>query len=294
MSAVTTFVRAAKPEESGVIGSITKDDLIHIAIVIGSAVVLIGIARLMSLGLTKKWAGGEGSQRRLQRAATLGAVFRGLFTGIVVLVALFAVLSTLGINLAALVAGASVAGVALGFGAQSLVKDFLAGSWMLIEDQFGVGDVIDTGFARGTVEGVSHRTVRVRDNEGTLWHVPNGSIERIGNFTQQYSKAIVDIAVGAEADLDAALVTIQEAALAMHEDETYSDELLAPPEVLGIESLGMDRITIRIVLTTVPKRQWALARVLRERVVRALQQNGIPLPRMGAASYEQQTGRPPV
>lgn len=278
--------------EPGILGAITTDDLVHIAIVIGAAVLIILCTHLASRRLTKHW-GGDGSQRRLQRAVTLGAVFRGLITGTVVVIATFAVLSTLGINVAALVAGASVAGVALGFGAQSLVKDFLAGSWMLIEDQFGVGDVIDTGFARGTVEGVSLRTVRVRDQEGTLWHVPNGSIERIGNFTQQFSKAVVDVAISPDADLDAALSTIQEAARAMHEDPAYADELLEPPEVLGVESLGMDRITIRIVLTAVPKQQWPLARVLRERVVRALQQNQIPLPRMGAAAYDTHTGKAP-
>lgn len=271
--------------EPPVFGSVYRADLIRIAVAIAIAALLILLARAISRAMSHRWAGADHSARKLQRAATLAGVFRSLFTGVVVMITIFTVLASLGLDLAPFVAGASVVGVALGFGAQSIVKDFLAGAWMLIEDQFGVGDVIDTGFARGTVESVSLRTVTIRDQEGTVWHVPNGMIERIGNLTQQYSKAIVDIAVSADADLDQALATIQEAADSMYASEPYSEEMLQAPEVLGIESLGVDRITIRVVLTTQPRRQWDLARVLRERMVRALQQAGIQLPKIGPDSY---------
>ena len=122
--------------------------------------------------------------RTAARAATLGAVLRSLAGFAVWVLAGITVLGEIGINLAPLVASAGIAGVALGFGAQSLVKDFLAGLFILIEDQFGVGDVIDAGEATGTVEAVSLRTTRLRDTEGTAWHIPNGQILRVGNLSQ--------------------------------------------------------------------------------------------------------------
>ena len=122
------------------------------------------------------------------------------------------VLDELGVNLAAIGIGASIIGVAIGFGSQALVRDFLSGIFMLIEDQYGVGDVIDTGVATGTVEGVSLRTTRLRDAEGTVWHVPNGEIRRVGNKSQQWSRVILDVAVAYDADLGRATYVIRSAA----------------------------------------------------------------------------------
>lgn len=124
------------------------------------------------------------SARRAQRADAIGGVMRSVATAAIWSVALLAALSELGINLAPLIAGAGIIGVALGFGAQSLVKDFLSGIFMLIEDQFGIGDVVDVGEATGTVEGISLRTTRMRGVDGTVWHVPNGEIRRVGNKSQ--------------------------------------------------------------------------------------------------------------
>ncbi len=272
--------------ESRVFGSVSRADLLRIAAIIVIAGVLLVMSRLIARFLTRRWARSGTPHRRAQRAATLATVFRSLFTGIVLLVALFSILSALGFDLAPFIAGASVLGVALGFGAQSLVKDFLAGAWMLVEDQFGVGDVIDAGPARGTVEALTLRMVTLRDAEGTVWHIPNGTIERIGNFTQTYSKAIVDIAVAVDADIDQALSTMHRAVAAIHDDPAYNEELLGVPEILGIESIGVDRITIRVVITTAPSRQWNMARVLRESLLRALQQAGVALPRGSIAGGE--------
>src|SRR5690606_4989578 len=114
-------------------------------------------------------------------------------------------LRTTNIELGPLIAGAGIVGVALGFGAQSLVKDFLTGLFMLIEDQYGVGDIVDVGPATGVVEGITLRTTRLRDVEGVLWHVPNGEIKRVGNLSQQWSRAVLDVPVPYETDLDRAI-----------------------------------------------------------------------------------------
>ena len=133
--------------------------------------------------------------RSAARAATIGQVLRSLSSAVIYTFAAMYVLAELGLQLGPLIAGAGVAGVALGIGAQSLVRDFLSGMFMLIEDQYGVGDVIDVGVASGTVEAVTLRTTRLRDLNGTVWHVPNGTIARIGNQSQQWGRAVVDTLV---------------------------------------------------------------------------------------------------
>ena len=141
------------------------------------------------------------SVRRALRAETIGAVLRSLVGALIWATAIVMILNTLSVNLAAIGVGASIIGVAIGFGAQSLVRDFISGLFMLAEDQYGVGDVIDTGEATGTVEGVSLRTTRLRDVEGVVWHIPNGEIRRIGNMSQQWSRALLDVPVAYDADI---------------------------------------------------------------------------------------------
>ena len=139
--------------------------------------------------------------RRVQRAKTMGDLLKSVITG--VLVAMFGtmILSQLGVNIAPIIASAGIIGIALGFGAQSLVKDFLSGVFMIFEDQYGVGDVVDVGEAVGTVEAVTLRVTRLRDIEGTVWYVPNGEILRVGNKSQNWSRAVIDVGVGYDEDL---------------------------------------------------------------------------------------------
>ena len=173
-----------------------------------------GVERLAAMrgGVAFVDTGPMPQARRAQRAETIGAVLRSVVAIVIWSIAVLTVLETLGVNLAPLIAGAGIVGVALGFGAQSLVRDFLSGIFMLIEDQFGVGDVIDTGVATGTVEGVSLRTTRLRDVDGVVWHVPNGDILRVGNKSQQWARAVVDVAVAYDADTGAATEVIREVA----------------------------------------------------------------------------------
>jgi small conductance mechanosensitive channel len=216
--------------------------------------------------------------RRTQRADTVGAVLRSIVSLIIWSVAVLTILETLGINLAPLLATAGVAGIALAFGAQSLVRDFLSGMFMLVEDQFGVGDVIDAGVATGTVEGISLRTTRLRDLDGVVWHIPNGTILRVGNKSQQWARAVVDVEVAYGADISQATDVITEVADALWQDDDFAPVILAEPNVLGVESLAPGRVVIRVVIRTQPQEQWRVARELRLRVKAALDAAGIAAP----------------
>jgi small conductance mechanosensitive channel len=187
-------------------------------------------------------------------------------------------MAEIGLNLGPLIAGAGIVGIALGFGAQNLVRDFVSGVFMLAEDQYGVGDVIDAGPATGRVEGVSLRTTRIRDVDGTVWHMPNGEITRIGNKSQQWARAVLDVDVAYDTDIALAKEVIKTTADAMWRDEAGATTMLEEPEVWGVENLGADGIAIRLVVKTAPNEQLAVERELRGRVKEALDQAGIEIP----------------
>jgi len=238
-----------------------------------------GVEKLASIkGVSFVDTGPMPQARRTQRAETIGAVVRSIVTITIWSIALLTVLEILGISLGPLIAGAGIAGVALGFGAQSLVKDFLTGLFMLMEDQYGVGDVIDTGVATGTVEGVSLRTTRLRDADGVVWHVPNGTILRVGNKSQQWSRAVVDVPVTYQTDTGAATEVIRGVTDAVWHDPDYASIILAEPSVLGVESFAPGRVVIRVVVRTRPQEQWRVERELRVRIKAALEDAGIALP----------------
>lgn len=209
---------------------------------------------------------GEYSVRSAARAQTIGAVLRSLSTAVVWFVAFLTVLGELQINLGPLIASAGIAGVAIGFGAQTLVKDFLTGIFMLAEDQYGVGDIVDLGPASGTVEGVSLRTTRIRDVQGVLWHIPNGQVARVGNKSQLWARALIDVSVGYQADLRRAEQVLADVAKGIYEDPQWHGLLIEPPEVWGVEDLSPDGVKIRVVVKTQPAEQFRVMRELRIRV----------------------------
>ena len=215
------------------------------------------------------------SLRRVQRAETVGALLASVASfGIWTLAALMA-LGTLGLDLGPLIAGAGIVGVAVGFGSQNLVRDFISGIFMLMEDQYGVGDVVDAGPATGTVEGVGLRTTRLRDVKGTLWHIPNGEIRRVGNRSQGWARALVDVEVAYSTDLDATTRAIERVAHELYADDHWAPKLLEQPEVWGVEELGPDGISVRLVANTRPLEQCKVARELRARLKVAFDQAGI-------------------
>ena len=216
--------------------------------------------------------------RREARASSISTVVASSAAVVIWVVAVFLVLGELSVDLAPLIASAGIAGLALGFGAQSLVKDCITGFFMLLEDQYGIGDVVDLGEASGSVERVSLRTTVLRGQDGTVWHVPNGEVRRVGNQSQLWSVAVVDVLVGADADVDLASRTILETAVRVAESEDHADDVLDAPELLGVEAVAVEGITVRVLVKTHPGAQFRLQRALREAITLDLAAVGIQSP----------------
>ena len=216
--------------------------------------------------------------RRTARAQSVAGVVGSTVTVAVWTTAVILVLGELGINLGPFIAGAGIVGVALGFGAQSLVKDCISGLFMLMEDQYGIGDVVDLGEASGVVEEIALRTTVLRGIDGTVWHVPNGEIQRVGNKSQLWSTAVVDLDVAYDVDLQGVSALMERTAIEVCESEDWADRVLDAPEVLGVEMLGADGITLRMVVKTAPGAQWALQRRLREAFKSAFDEAGVEIP----------------
>ena len=216
--------------------------------------------------------------RRVQRAKTMGDLLKSVVTGVLVAIVGTMILSEVGVDIAPIIASAGIIGIALGFGAQSLVKDFLSGIFMIVEDQFGVGDVVDVGEATGTVEAVSLRVTRLRDVNGTVWYVPNGEILRVGNMSQNWARAVVDVSVGYGEDLARVKRVLTEVANGLWEDEEFRGLVIEQPEVTGVEMLAPGSVNLRIMMKTAPMEQWAVARELRQRIKARFDHEGIEIP----------------
>jgi small-conductance mechanosensitive channel len=221
---------------------------------------------------------GLAHERHLQRTTTMGAILRSIVTCVVFGIAALTVMSIVGLPLAPLLASAGVGGVALGFGAQSLVKDFLSGVFMIVEDQYGVGDVVDTGAVTGTVEDVTLRITRIRDGNGVVWYVRNGEILRIGNKSQGWSTAVVDIQVGYEEDLARVTRIITEVVADLGATEPWTSLLLEDPSVVGIEAMSGGSVTLRVSAKCVANESSAVQREIRERVKAVFDANGVVVP----------------
>lgn len=223
--------------------------------------------------------------RHTQRMATMGSLLRSVVTVVIATVAVLTVMAIVGLPLGPLLASAGVGGVALGFGAQSLVRDFLSGVFMILEDQYGVGDVIDTGEVVGTVQEVTLRTTRVVDAHGVTWYIRNGEIVRIGNKSQGMSTILVDIPVAVDADASQTMSVMRAALAELAGVPGTADLLVGEPEVLGVESMDHGAMTIRVQAQCVPGEQLTVARIIRERVKAALDAAGIRPPAPAPAPY---------
>ena len=219
------------------------------------------------------------TSRRGQRLEALWAVLTSILGLVVWAGALLVILgTTFGVSLAPFLAGAGIIGIALGFGAQDLIKDFVSGVFMLIEDQYGVGDTIDVGDAIGEVEKITLRTTRLRDVNGTVWYFPNGEIRHVGNQSLGWSRALIDVTVSINSDIDRASEVILAVAEETAREPGYERLFLAPPEVLGVENVGVGGVVIRLVVRTASGEQWAISRELRRRMKLALDEAGIEMP----------------
>ncbi len=218
------------------------------------------------------------SQRREQRAGAIAALLRSTVTAFITGISILMILSKLGVNIAPLVASAGVLGVALGFGAQSLVRDYLSGIFMIVEDQFGVGDVVDLGPVVGSVEDVALRVTRVRDLTGVLWYVRNGEILRVANRSQGWTLSIVDVPIAYTEDINRVREVIEALADDMDTDDRYDGMLLGKPDFAGVESVSGDAVFVRVIAKAAPEQQIPVARILRERIKSALDDAGIHVP----------------
>jgi len=216
--------------------------------------------------------------RRVQRAKAMGSLLKSVITGVLLAVFGTMVLAQVGVNVGPIIASAGIVGLALGFGAQSLVSDYLAGVFMVFEDQYGVGDEVDLGEAIGTVEAVSLRVTRVRDVNGTVWYVRNGEIVRVGNMSQNWARSVIDVCVAYQEDLARVRRVLEDVAHDMWEDEEFKGVIIEEPSVWGVQELGIDGVVVRVALKTAPLEQWAVAREMRQRIKARFDHEGIEIP----------------
>lgn len=215
-------------------------------------------------------------QRRAQRSGTIAAVLSSTLTAAIAALVLVMILDIAGLPVAPLLASAGIVGVALGFGAQSLVKDVLAGLFILVEDQYGVGDIVDLGEATGTVEDVGLRVTRLRSLDGTVWFVPNGEIVRVGNMTKVFSRAVIEVRLDYNTDLDEARLALLDAlAAARAADPVLDKAVMAEAEVPGIEAFDYDAVVVRLIVQVTPLAQWNVARAVRKELRRIFDERGI-------------------
>ena len=260
-------------------GQVGWAKLQKLALVLITCFVLLWAVRLIGKAVRRAVDDGneDVTSEAERRADTLASVLNHLAW---VLVAAFFTLSTLqefGVNVGPLVAGAGVAGVALGFGAQSLIKDWIAGFFLLMENQFGVGDVISVDATHsGTVERMTLRVTQIRDSEGKAHYLPNGSITQVVVLTKDFARSQVDIEVAFDADIDAVIALLGRVGAELAAQ--WPERVLEPTQVLGVEAIGPNGVTVRTLTKVAAGKQWEVARELRRRYLQALRAEGIVIP----------------
>lgn len=223
----------------------------------------------------------QSAERRAQRARTLGSLLRSISSFVIYGIAFIMVLAEFGVDVAPILASAGVLGIAIGFGAQNLVRDFLSGIFMMLEDQYGVGDTVDLGEATGAVEAVGLRITTIRDISGTVWYVRNGEILRVGNFSKGFAVAVIDVPLGHQADIERAGEFALQGAWEVTEGE-HAQDVIGAPELLGVQAVTPYAVTLRLTVKTKPGRQWRVQRALNTRVQSALTNAGVPAPAVTA------------
>lgn len=254
---------------------------LQVAFIVAAA---IGATWLVGLVIRRVTSGVARVQERVpgeivraeQRRSALSSALRSVAVGAIWSVAVITIIGALGVNLGAFVAVATVIGGAIGFGAQQVVRDLIAGMYVVAEDQYGVGDIIDVGFASGTVEKVSLRSVKLRDIEGRLWHVPHGNVQRVANLSQEWAQSLIDVPISLEADVTRVIPVLQDVVDAAVAAPSLDGRVLDPPQVLGVQSVLDDRIVLRVVVRTQPAAQWEVGRAVWTAVLAARADGRLP------------------
>lgn len=221
---------------------------------------------------------GELPNEMEKRAKTLTGLLNATISVVIYSGAAMMIITELGIAIGPLLAGAGIAGVAIGFGAQSLVKDVISGFFILLENQIRVGDVVQVAGIAGLVEAVNLRTTRLRDLEGKVHIIPNGIIDVASNFTKDWSRAVMDIGVAYKEDVDEVMEILEQVGKELCEDPEWGKSILEPMSLLGLDSFGDSSVNIKLFFKTVPLKQWDIARQYRKRVKKAFDERGIEIP----------------
>jgi len=257
-----------------------KTSGLRIGVIAAGSILLIRFLRAVADRIPRLMPAGQELvvTEREKRAHTVASLLRTVGTTLVVIVAAMMAFREIGLDIMPLIAGAGVAGLAIGFGAQSLIKDVIAGFFILLEDQFHVGDVIQAAGVSGQVEQMTLRMTIVRDLQGTVHFIPNGEIKVASNLTKQWSRAVLEIGVRYEEDVDRVIAVLTEVGRSLADDEVFGKMVLEPPQVLGVDGLTDSQVTIRILTKTLPLKQWEVAREFRRRIKARFDREGIQTP----------------
>ena len=250
----------------------------RITVILIAAWIVIAVAQRAIRTLRERIARRMDDREAIKRAETLGRVFRYLVAVVVSLVAGMLVLSELGVSVAPILGAAGAAGLAVGFGAQSLVKDFFTGFFLLLENQIRQGDVIRLGNHAGLVEEITLRYVQLRDYDGNVHFVPNGQISTVVNMSRGFAQAVVDVGVGYGEDLDQVMDVMRETGAALRADVAFADRILGDLEIAGVERWADSAVMLRARFRTLPLEQWTVRREFLRRLKRAFDAHGIEIP----------------
>ena len=252
---------------------------IPIIIILISALVVSKILHTAITRFEKRFDASELLSLEAQkRAKTITGLLNTTVTVVIYSAAVLMVVTELGIAIGPLLAGAGIAGLAIGFGAQSLVKDVITGFFILLEDQIRVGDVVEIAGKSGLVEAVNLRTTRLRDVEGKVYIIPNGVIDVVSNFTKDWSRALIEIGVAYKEDVDNVISVLEKVGESLRTDPAWNDFILEPMTVQGLDSFGDSSVNIRMFFKTIPLKQWDVAREFKRRVKKAFDEKGIEIP----------------
>jgi len=227
-----------------------------------------------------------------KRARTLGNIIRSAGFVLIVGVAIMMTLSEFGLNITPIITGAGIAGLAVGFGAQNLVRDVISGFFLILEDQVRVGDVAIINGTGGMVEAINLRTMVLRDLEGVVHIFPNGEIKQVSNRTKEWSRSVIDVGVAYKEDVDHVMGVLKDVGSELSADPTFGPMILEPLEVLGVDNFGDSQVTIKIAIKTLPLKQWAVGRELRRRIKKTFDHEGIEIPFPHLSVYFGEASKP--
>ena len=252
--------------------------IFHILIILLLSWIALKMAKKVSGGLVRFVARQKDDEEFQKRTATLGEIIRYVIVLVIVAVATMTVLKEFGIDIGPVLAAAGIVGLAVGFGAQSLVKDIISGFFILLEDQIRVGDVVNIANKGGLVEKVGLRTTVLRDLHGNVHYVPNGTISVVTNMTKEYSRYVFDIGVAYRENVDEIIEVIKEIDEEMRQDPEFRDDIIEPIEILGLDQFDTSAIIIRARTTTLPIKQWRVGREFNRRLKKRFDKLNIEIP----------------